>query len=204
MSQVFEPELRQILSSLCKSYIWFIYFLFFQVKKVQLQRLDTTKQRSPSLKRSHQSNQRNPLERRRKRKRRNLKVRSVRRWRARAAVMTVVLQKTESGWRRGKVKTINMQKSGEMRRAASRSAVMMRKRREEGLPITKDESRPPTETLTQGWMWRKRRGGTGKQQTRRARAIVLQTETAQVMAREIPHAACVCLNFRRPSSAGLF
>lgn len=204
MSQVFQPELKQILSSLCKACIWFIYFLLSPVKKVQLQRLGATKRRSPSLKQAHQNNQRNPLERRRRRKRRNLKVRSVRRRRARAAVMTAVLQKTDREWRRGKVKTINIQKSGEMRRAASRTAVMTKRRRKEGLPITKNESRPLTETPTQGWIWRKRGGGTGKQQMRRARVIVLQTETAQIMAREITNAACVCRNFRRPSSAGLF
>lgn len=205
MSQVFQPKLRQILSGLCKAYSCFIYFLLSPVKKIQLQRLNVTKQRSPSPKQPHQNNQRNPLERRRRRrKRRNVKVRSVRRRRARAAAMTAVLQKTDRGWRRGKVKTRNIQKSGQMRRATSRTAVMMKRRREEGLPIAKSESRPPTETPTQGGMWRKWGGRTGKQQMRSARAIVLQTETAQVMAREITNAACVCLNVRRPSSAGLF
>lgn len=81
-----------------------------------------------------------------------MKTKSVRRQSARATVMTAVLPKTSRGGRRVKVdiKAINMQKSeGEVRRAAQET-VVMKKKRKEGLTVTKSENRTPTETQIQG------------------------------------------------------
>lgn len=197
--------MSQILFSLCKASFWFLYILLSPVKRVPLWRPNATKRRSPSRRQARQNDQRNPPERRRRRKRRNPKVRSAKRRRAWAAATTPALQKTGRGGRRGKVhvRIINMQKSARKRRRAAPRTAVTTKRGKEGLPITKNESWTPTETPTRNWA-RGRGGGTGKKQTRRARALVLQTETAQVPTRESTNAAAVCLNFRRPPSAGLF
>lgn len=191
-----------ILFSLCKASFWFLCILLSPVKRVPLWRPNATKRRSPSRRQARQNDQRNPPERRR-RKRRNPKVRSAKRRRAWAAATRPALQKTGRGGRRGKVhvRIINVQKSArKRRRAAPRTAATTK--RGKGLRIIKNESWPPTETPTRNWA-RGRGGGTGKKQTRRARAVVLQTETAQVPTGESTNAAPVCLNFRRPPSAGL-
>uniref|UniRef100_A0A3Q3N5R4 NKAP domain containing 1 n=1 Tax=Labrus bergylta TaxID=56723 RepID=A0A3Q3N5R4_9LABR len=133
----------------------------------------TKKSLSLSQKQACPNDPKNPHARR-KRKRRKTRRENVRKQSARAAAMTAVTRK-KNCQRRGlkvDIKTRKPAKKEAKTRTAARETVMTNMK--VGLTKAKNANVSHTKTPTQGFT-QKRRGKTGKQQVRSARAIVLQT-----------------------------